>query len=97
MLALHLKRVSSLLDAVREIGVEYHLTDREQETLMGVSMGLTSKQLAERMGISPNTVKAFLRLIMIKMGMTTRAGVVGKLLGKNGYHEKNSYEHEQQG
>jgi DNA-binding CsgD family transcriptional regulator len=32
------------------------------------------------MAISPNTVKAFLRLIMIKMGVTTRAGIVAKIL-----------------
>jgi DNA-binding CsgD family transcriptional regulator len=40
--------------------------------------GLTSKQIADRMTISTNTVKAFLRLIMIKMGVSTRAGIVGK-------------------
>jgi len=32
------------------------------------------------MSISPNTVKAFLRLIMVKMGVTSRSGVVGKIL-----------------
>ncbi len=59
---------------------EYSLTDREKEALIGVAMGLTSKELAVRMKISPNTVKAFLRLIMVKMGATTRAGIVGRLL-----------------
>jgi DNA-binding CsgD family transcriptional regulator len=54
------------------------------EALIGVAMGLTSKELATRMNISPNTVKAFLRLIMIKMGVTTRAGIVGKLFDQNG-------------
>ena len=32
------------------------------------------------MNISPNTVKSFLRIIMIKMGAGTRSGIVGKLL-----------------
>jgi len=32
------------------------------------------------MSISPNTVKAFLRLVMFKMGVTSRCGVVGKIL-----------------
>jgi len=32
------------------------------------------------MNISPNTVKVFLRLVMLKMGVTTRSGVVGKLM-----------------
>ncbi|HXK03863.1 MAG TPA: helix-turn-helix transcriptional regulator [Verrucomicrobiae bacterium] len=84
ILALHLKKEISVVDAVHQVGIDYHLTDREQEVLIGVAMGLTSKELAGRMNISPNTVKAFLRLIMIKMGVATRAGIVGKLLGQNG-------------
>lgn len=83
MVALHLERDSSYTDALSEVIAEYHLTSREQEALRGISMGLTSKELAEQMNISPNTVKAFLRLIMIKMGVTTRAGIVAKLLEHN--------------
>ena len=45
--------------------------------------GLTSKQIAERMSISTNTVKAFLRLIMIKMDVSTRSGIVGKAVTIN--------------
>jgi DNA-binding CsgD family transcriptional regulator len=84
ILALHLERDSSYNDALNEVIAAYHLTSREQEALRGISIGLTSKELAERMNISPNTVKAFLRLIMIKMGVTTRAGIVAKLLEHNG-------------
>jgi len=89
MMALYLKRELSIMDAVHQAGADYHLTDREQEALIGVTMGLTSKELAERMQISPNTVKAFLRLIMIKMGVPTRAAIVGKLLDQSGMHENN--------
>ena len=67
IMALHLEKVSSTSDAIHEVGAKYHLTDRELEALRGIPMGLTSKEVAERMNISPNTVKAFLRLIMIKM------------------------------
>jgi len=84
MLALYLKRDRSITDAVHQVGVDYHLTDREQEALIGVTMGLTSKELAMRMNISPNTVKAFLRLIMIKMGVANRSGIVGKLFDQHG-------------
>ena len=83
MVALYLKRELSVVDAVYQISADYRLTDREQEALIGVTMGLTSKEVALRMKISPNTVKAFLRLIMIKMGVTTRVGIVGKLLDQN--------------
>jgi DNA-binding CsgD family transcriptional regulator len=57
---------------------KYHLTSREQQVLLHLCDGLTSKQIAERMTISTNTVKAFLRLMMIKMDVSTRAGIVGK-------------------
>jgi len=36
--------------------------------------------LAERMNISPNTVKVFVRLIMIKMGVATRGAIVAQIL-----------------
>src|SRR5271165_6217656 len=80
MVALHLERDLSASDAAFEVGTRYHLTEREMEALKGILIGLGSKEVAERMNISPNTVKAFLRLIMIKMGVTTRAGIVAKVL-----------------
>lgn len=80
LFAVHMKRDRSVTEAVRRVGKLYHLTAREQEALVGIAMGLTSRQLADRMNISPNTVNAFLRLIMVKMAVTTRAGLVGKLL-----------------
>jgi DNA-binding CsgD family transcriptional regulator len=88
LLALHLQRDFSTSEAVYQIAAEYDLTDREKEALLGIAMGLTSKEVAERMNISPNTVRAFVRLIMIKMGVTRRAAIISKLLphseGQNG-------------
>jgi len=78
--ALHLTRAGSINNSLGAIIESYHLTDRESEVLEGISLGLTSKMLAVRMNISPNTVNAFLRMIMIKLGVNTRAGIVGKLL-----------------
>jgi DNA-binding NarL/FixJ family response regulator len=52
---------------------------REQETVELLTLGLTSKEIASRMNISPNTVKAFFRMVMTKMAVTTRAGIVGKI------------------
>jgi DNA-binding CsgD family transcriptional regulator len=80
IVALHIERLSSVTDAVSAVAAKYHLTEREQEALKGISMGLCSKELAERMQISPNTVKVFLRLIMIKMGVSTRGGIVAEIL-----------------
>ncbi len=65
---------------VAQIAAEFHLTEREQETVGFLIEGLTSKEIAEHMNISPNTVKAFIRLVMIKMGVCTRSGVIGKII-----------------
>jgi DNA-binding CsgD family transcriptional regulator len=58
----------------------FHLTERETQSVQLLAEGLTSKEIAKRMGISPNTVKAFLRLAMVKAGTTTRSGIIGKFL-----------------
>jgi DNA-binding CsgD family transcriptional regulator len=64
-----------------EIGTRFGLTPREQATVRLLFEGLTSKEIADRMKISSNTVKAFLRLVMVKMGVSTRSGIVGKIAG----------------
>ena len=83
LMILYIEQEMSVVNAVSQVGAEYRLTDREQEALIGVAMGLSSKEVAARMHISPNTVKAFLRLIMVKMGATTRAGIVGRLIDQS--------------
>ena len=82
---LHLARDLSMADALSQIGVEYRLTARELQALEGVLLGLASKEVAERMNISPNTVRTFLRLIMSKMGVTSRSGIAAKLFELNGH------------
>ena len=58
----------------------FHLTRRERQVVEYLIQGLTSKEIANRMKISPNTVKVFLRMVMVKMGVSTRSGVIGKIL-----------------
>jgi len=82
ILALYLRREVSIVDAAHQVAVEYGLTDREEEALIGLALGLSSKEVASRMNISPNTVKAFVRLAMIKMGAKSRAVVFAKLLDR---------------
>lgn len=65
----------------------FNLTPREVETVALLVEGLTSKQIAERMKISPNTVKAFLRIVMVKMDVSTRSGIVGKIIGSGSERE----------
>lgn len=63
-----------------EVGRRFRLSPRERETVQYLVHGLTTKQMARRMSVSPNTVKQFIRLAMTKMGVTTRSGIIGKLI-----------------
>ena len=63
-----------------EVTREYRLTDREGETVTHLKLGLTSKEIAARMQVSPNTVKVFLRSVMSKMAVSTRSGILGKIM-----------------
>lgn len=61
-------------------GVSFPLSPRERETVRGVMLGLTNKEIAREMRVSPHTVKQFIRQIMWKTGVTTRAGIVGRMV-----------------
>lgn len=76
-----LERTGNEAAMIAEIAERYGLTARERETVEFLLEGFTSKEIAERMKISPNTVKAFIRLVMVKMGVSTRSGIIGKLAG----------------
>jgi DNA-binding CsgD family transcriptional regulator len=67
--------------ALTEISEQFGLTQRERETVEFLLQGLTSKEIAIRMRISANTVEAFIRLVMVKMNVSTRSGIVGKFAG----------------
>jgi DNA-binding CsgD family transcriptional regulator len=76
-IAVLLQRSGSGIDPCR-IAEHFHLTAREHETIRFLALGLTNKDIANRMHVSPNTVKAMLRTIMFKTGASTRSGIVGK-------------------
>jgi DNA-binding CsgD family transcriptional regulator len=85
MVALHLDAETDTRDPLSAVMAAYHLTEREGEALRGIALGLSTKEMADRMRISPNTVKSFVRLIMIKLNVTSRAAIMVKLLEKNGH------------
>jgi DNA-binding CsgD family transcriptional regulator len=75
-----MERKSHESTTIAEISERFGLTAREQETVQFLREGFTSKEIAQRMNISPNTVKAFIRLVMVKMGASTRSGIVGMIV-----------------
>jgi DNA-binding CsgD family transcriptional regulator len=52
------------------------LTLREQESLRLVALGMTTTTAAERLGISPETVRTHVRNAMNKLGARTRAQAI---------------------
>jgi DNA-binding CsgD family transcriptional regulator len=80
-LAVLLERPQAGAVSLSLLSERFNLTLREQEVAQYILQGLTSKEIACQMKISTNTVKAFLRLIMVKMGVSTRSGIAGKIFG----------------
>lgn len=56
------------------------LTRRETEIARLVTQGLTSRQIATKLYLSPRTVEHYIASIRAKFGVTTRAGIVAALL-----------------
>lgn len=52
------------------------LTEREREVLRLVAAGLSAPQIAERLVLSPHTVKTHVRKLFEKLGVTDRAAAV---------------------
>ena len=80
-LAMILERAATPDLAMDEVCRQFDLTQRERETVELLVQGLTTKEIASRLAIGPNTVKAFVRIVMVKMGVSTRSGIVGRLTG----------------
>ncbi len=78
--ALQFERACRPILDVRAAAERFRLSPRERQTLALVVQGLSNKEIAAHLGVSPNTVKTFLRLIMGKMGVSSRVGLVRKTI-----------------
>jgi len=58
----------------------YRLSQREKVALELLTLGLATKEIAQQMKVSPNTVKAFLRSVMGKTGVSTRMGLIKRIM-----------------
>jgi DNA-binding CsgD family transcriptional regulator len=78
-----LERRSDNRVVVERTANHFKLTPRERQVVQLLMEGLTTKEIAARLKITSNTVKAFLRVVMVRMGVSTRSGIVGKFLEPN--------------
>ena len=79
-IAVLLERAPVSVIPLSPVSEQFNLTRRERDALAHLLQGLSNKEIANRMSVSPNTVKAFLRLIMLKMEVTSRAAIVAKIM-----------------
>jgi DNA-binding NarL/FixJ family response regulator len=60
------------------------LSDREQQVLRHLGDGLTDREIANRLGISPRTVETHVGSILHKLGVRNRAQAARRYLESNG-------------
>lgn len=58
----------------------WKLTQREQEIVKLILSDNTNKEIAHVLGISLNTVKGYIKLLMRKLNVNTRAGIIAVLI-----------------
>lgn len=78
--AVLLERGPSGWISLPKVTEQFDLTRREREVLQYLLQGMSTTEIASRMKLSRSTVKAFLRLIMIKMRVPSRSAIIVKIL-----------------
>jgi DNA-binding CsgD family transcriptional regulator len=77
--ALVLQRRSGGQIGLSQVSQQFHFTPREREAVALLLEGFTNKEIGRRMNISPDTVKVFFQLVMAKLRVTTRSGIIAKI------------------
>lgn len=77
-----LERIRPDFFNISRIARELNLSKREQDLIQLLLTDLGNKQIAHTLGLSLNTVKTYLKLLMRKLGVTSRAGIIACLINK---------------
>jgi ATP/maltotriose-dependent transcriptional regulator MalT len=80
----HLGRIEAMTQLRHAVGISGSdelggLTARERDILELVAVGLTNAAIAERLWVSPATVKKHLENIYAKLGVANRAAAVARI------------------
>jgi two-component system response regulator NreC len=68
--------VAELLDRGEESRLLEQLSQRETEVLKLTALGYTSREIGERLALSPKTVETYRQRAMVKLGLEQRADLV---------------------
>lgn len=75
-----LERASSELPNLHAMFRKWQLNQREQEVVRLLLEDKTNQEIADTLHLSVHTVKTYLKLLMRKLGVASRAGVISSLL-----------------
>ena len=75
-----LERMRSDLLNIPKISREWNLNNREQDLIQLLLSGMSNKEIAYALGLSLNTIKAYMKLLMRKLGVNSRTEAVTEAL-----------------
>jgi DNA-binding CsgD family transcriptional regulator len=78
-------RARSERDATVQDAMLPGLTRRERDVARLIALGLATKEVAQRLGISPHTARHHAERVFVKLGVNNRCGVAA-LLGRTIAH-----------
>ena len=67
------RREQVIAERAEAVALVHHLSMREQEVLEMIAKGLTTKQIADALGLSPRTVESHRAAIAVKAGTSSAA------------------------
>jgi DNA-binding CsgD family transcriptional regulator len=70
-------------DLVPLLALGYRLTAREQEVLRFLARGMSTAEMTQRLGISPHTVRDHIKSLFGKVGVRSRAELVGRIFAEH--------------
>jgi len=74
-----LERSTLSKDILQKAFREKRLSQREQDLVRLLFSDMSNKEIAQVMGLSPNTVKGYLKTLALKLGVCTRIGILAAL------------------
>jgi len=77
-----LERIRTDLLNIPQISREWNLNKREQDLIQLLLSGMSNKEIAYALGLSLNTIKAYMKLLMRKLGVNSRSGIISLVLTK---------------